>query len=97
MTSSLPLQTSGNTLMIPFWNSSAIVSDAEPVQNWLHENKLQLNTNKCKEMIIDFKKQKHSFDRISIEGKALYIVSHAKILGMTVSNNLLWNDHINRI
>ena len=73
---------------------STIQSDAELVLDWSHEIKLQLNTEKCKEMIIDFKKQKHSFDRISVEGKALDIVSHAKILGMTVSNNLLWNDHI---
>ncbi len=48
-------------------------------------------------MIIDFKKQKHSFDRISVEGKALDIVSHAKILGTTVSNKFLWNDRINEV
>ncbi len=78
-------------------NCSTIQSDAELLQNWSRENKLQLNTDKCKEMIIDFKKQKHSFDRISVEGKALDIVSHTKILGMTVSNSLLWNDHINEV
>ena len=79
-------------------NCSTIQSNAELVQNCRsRENKLQFNTDKCKEMIIDFKKQKHSFDRISVEGKALDIVSHAKILGMTVSNNLLWNDHINEV
>ncbi len=33
-------------------------SDAELVQNWSRENKLQLNTDKCKEMIIDFKETK---------------------------------------
>ena len=78
-------------------NHSTIQSDAALVQNWSSENKLQLNTDKCKEMIIDFKKQKHSFDRVPVEGKALDIVSHAKILGMTVSNNLLWSDHINEV
>ena len=78
-------------------NCSTIQSDAELVLDWSHEIKLQLNIEKCKEMIIDFKKQKHSFDRISVEGKALDIVSHVKILGMTASNNLLWNDHINEV
>ncbi len=44
-------------------NCSTIQSDAVLVQNWSHEKKLRLNTEKCKEMIIDFKKQKHSCDR----------------------------------
>ena len=48
-------------------------------------------------MIIDFKKQKHLFDPITVEGKELHIVNHAKILGETVSNNLLWNNHINEV
>ncbi len=33
----------------------------------------------------------------SAKGKALDIVNHAKILGVTMSNNLLWNDHINEV
>ena len=40
---------------------SIIQSDAELVHNWSRENKLQLNTEKCKEMIIDFKKRKLTF------------------------------------
>ena len=48
-------------------------------------------------MVIDFKKEKNSFDPIVIEGKELDIVNHAKILGVTVSNNLLWNNHINDV
>ena len=47
-------------------------------------------------MIIECKKQKHLFDRISVEGKALNMVSHAKILGMsTVSNNNI-NEEIRK-
>ena len=58
---------------------------------------LRLTVDFTLRLTVDFKKQKHSFDRVSIEGKALDIVSHAKILGMTVSNNLLWSDHINKV
>ena len=47
-------------------------------------------------MIIDFKKQKHSFDLITVKGKEFDIVNHAKILGVTVSNNL-WSNHINEV
>ena len=48
-------------------------------------------------MVIAFKKQKHSFDPISLDGKELDIVNNVKILGLTICNNLLWNDHINNI
>ena len=48
-------------------------------------------------MIIDFKKEKNSFDPIVIEGKEFDIINHAKILGVTVSNNRLWNNHINDV
>ena len=78
-------------------NCSTIQSNAELVQNWSRENRLELNADKCKEMIINLNKQKNSFDQVSIERKGLDIVSHAKTLGMTMSNNLLWNDHINEV
>ena len=86
-----------DTSVVKKGDCSTIQSDAELAQNWSRENKLQLNTEKCKEIIIDFKKEKNSFDPIVIEGKELDIVNHAKILGVTVSNNLLWNNHINDV
>ena len=48
-------------------------------------------------MVIYFKKQKRSFDPISLIRKELDTVNNVKIFGLTVSNNLLWNDHINNI
>lgn len=66
-------------------------SDAVSMQDWSHKNKLQLNADKCKVMIIDFKKQKHSFDPITVEGKELEVVSNVKILGVR------WNDHISDV
>ena len=38
----------------------------------------------------------HSFDP-SLDRKKLDTVNNVKILGLTISNNLLWNDHINNI
>lgn len=78
-------------------NCSTIQSAAFVAQDWSCENKLQLNADKCKEMVIDFKKQKHSFDPISLDRKVLNTVNNVKILGVTISNNLHWNDHINNI
>ena len=39
-------------------------------------------------------KKKHSFDPVSINGKDLSMVENAKILGITISNNLKWNYHV---
>ena len=46
-------------------------------------------------MIIDFKKNKHAFSPAVVNGKELAVVSSAKILGITLSNDLKWNIHVN--
>ena len=76
-------------------NHSIIQSAAVTALDWSCKNKLQLNADKCKDMVIDFKKQKRSFDPISLDRKELDTVNNVKILGLTISNNLPWNDHIN--
>ena len=42
----------------------------------------------------DFKKDKHSFYPVVINGKDLSVVKNAKILGVTISNDLKWNDPV---
>ena len=69
---------------------------ASSVENWSLRNKLQLNPDKCKELRIDFKQKKDQFDPISINDRQLQVVNHAKILGLTISENLQWNDHISK-
>ena len=76
---------------------SQVQTSVDTVVDWPHENRLQLNGDKCKELVLDFKNQKHKFGRIMIEGKSIEVAHHAKILDLTVSNNLLWNNHINNI
>ena len=76
---------------------SQVQTSVDTVVNWSHQNRLQLNGDKCKEQVIDFKNQKHQFDRVMIEGKSIEVVHHAKILGLTVFNNLSWKNHINNI
>ena len=53
------------------------------------------NADKCKDMNIDFKKNRHAFEPVIIDGKELSVVSFAKILGVTLSSDLTWNDHVN--
>ena len=54
---------------------------------------------KYKELVIDFKKFKHHFEStiLVVSDKNLTVVHNAKILGLTISNNLTWNTHIGEI
>lgn len=61
------------------------------------ENRLQLNSTKCKELRIHFGKEELDFSNIRINSCNLEITAHAKILGLTISNNLKWNQHVYNI
>ena len=76
-------------------------SHAQHAVNYVAEcsscNLMQLNAAKCKELVMDFKKCKHSFEPLFVSDKNLTVVQNAKILGLTISNNLTWNTHIGEI
>ena len=54
-------------------------------------------SEKCKELRISFVKNEPQFARIVIDGKELERVTSAKLLGMTISSNLTWNEHISDV
>ena len=56
---------------------------------------MQLNAEKYKVMVIDFKRHKHHFIPLMVDGKELETVDNAKILGVTISCNLKWSNHVN--
>ena len=63
----------------------------------ISESQFKLNETKCKELRIGFCKPRAMFDPIIVNGEMLEVVDSAKILGLTVSNNLKWNNHIDQI
>ena len=65
------------------------------VEDWSRAQKMQLNAEKCKVMFIDFKRHKHLFLPLIVDGKELETVDKAKILGVTISCNLKWNILVN--
>ena len=65
------------------------------VIQWSLENRVQLNTDKCKEMRISFTKSQQEFEPILINGDALEVVENVKLLGLNISSDLTWNIHIN--
>ena len=80
------------TETIPRDGHSDVQLAVAAVEDWSCDNHMQLNADKCKEMIIDFKRNNHVFNHVN--GKELSVVESVKILGLTVSSNLLWNNHV---
>ena len=79
-------------------NEVSHIKDA--VDDWANQSradKFQLNELKCKEMRISFSKVEKDLDPIILNDKVLEIVDHAKILGLRVSCNLKWNDHVSEV
>ena len=63
----------------------------------ISENQFKLDETECKELRIGFCKQRAMFDPIIVNGEILEVVNSAKILGLSVSSNLKWNNHIDQI
>ena len=79
------------------FGSSDIQYAVSEIEEWSESNLFRLNENKCKELRIDFAKNRNPFPPIKINGKPLQVVEEAKLLGLTIANNLKWNSHVNNI
>ena len=64
---------------------------------WSFENRVKLNSEKCKELRISFAKNKPQLVPMVVKNQELECVEIAKLQGVTMSNNLTWNMHIDQI
>ena len=67
---------------------------------WNMENDMRLNYEKCKEMIIDFSRNyslTSGIQSVTIGEHVLERAEHAKMLGVTISNNLTGSKHVDSI
>ncbi|KXJ06855.1 RNA-directed DNA polymerase from mobile element jockey [Exaiptasia diaphana] len=60
-------------------------------------DKFQLNESKCKELQIHFSRNANTLEPVTINNKPIEVVPSAKLLGLTISNNLKWNAHIENV
>ncbi len=58
---------------------------------------MQLNLKKCKEMIIDFRRQKTVIPCLKVAGTTLERVTCFKLLGLWIDDNLKWNTNTEHI
>jgi hypothetical protein len=73
------------------FGSSDIQHAVSEIEEWSESNLFRLNENKCKELRIDFVKNRNPFPPIKINGKPLQVMEEVKLLGLTIANNLKWN------
>ncbi len=70
---------------------------ADQVSLWSNNNKFQIQHKKCKEMRISFKKHPTIYENLHINGNTIDIVKSVKLLGVTLQDNLKWNQHVDVI
>ena len=74
---------------------------ANDLSTWTQQNKMVANTSKTKTMLIHSIQQlRNAHDKsltISLNGNELEQVKQAKLLGVTLDNNLTWTDHIDNL
>ena len=64
--------------------------ETEGLKTWCHNNNLELNTTKTKELIIDFRRKQTETPPLLIKGTPVERVSSFKFLGVHMSNQLTW-------
>ena len=74
---------------------AALQSDVNMIQNWASTNFLTFNETKCKVMHISRKRSPLSPSTpIMLNGSILEVVTTYKYLGLLISADLSWSDHI---
>ena len=75
-------------------NAKALNSDLENLNKWASDWLVKFCPSKTKSMIITKKKKKNIYPPLEMDGVLLTNVNSHKHLGVTLANNLSWNEHI---
>jgi hypothetical protein len=80
--------------IIPPSRASHLQQAVNHINIWSQENLLELKPSKCKEILTCSKRTPTSYAQLDVNGLNFERLSSAKILGMSVRNDLKWNDHV---
>ena len=82
---------------VPKNQSSHFQSSANELVTWTDRNKFQLHNKKCKELLIQFQKERAPFPGVQLNSECPELVRHAKIPGLTITDDLKWTKHVTEI
>ena len=71
--------------------------DLDALEKWSDEWLVTFSAPKTKSMIISNKMDRNNHPRVSMHNSVLDDVSHHKHLGLVLSNNLCWTNHIDEV
>ncbi|TWW76326.1 hypothetical protein D4764_13G0009880, partial [Takifugu flavidus] len=74
-------------------DESAYREEVDRLATWCHNNNLLPNTNKTKELVLDFRRKTGIHPPIHINGAAVEHVSSFKFLGIHLSQDLTWTTN----
>ncbi len=78
-------------------DESAYRQEVKELAVWCSLNNLELNTLKTVEMIMDFRRNPPALPLLTIMNSTVTAVETFKFLGSIISQDLIWDTHINSI
>ena len=75
-------------------NEKEYKSTIDYVSHWCSDNFLDLNASKTKEIVFDMRKNKNSKEPVIINNTSVALIQSYKYLGVTIQENLKWNEHV---
>ena len=78
-------------------DDTAYLDQINHFTNYCDQNFLELNVNKTKEMVIDFRKSHVVSNEVIIKGGVVERVDNYKYLGVLLDSRLSWHDHIDML
>ena len=67
------------------------------MSQWALDNNMKFNIAKSKEIIFSFRRSEPLCPPVTIDNQCIEQTSHAKILGVTISSDLKWNNHVDNL
>jgi hypothetical protein len=78
-------------------SNSCLQRAAEQAEVWSTKNGMQLNCAKTTEMLINFGRKGCAIPPITLTGETIERVGSCKLLGLIISSDLTWSDHVNKM
>ena len=81
-------------------SESVLQHSVDIAARWTRHNDMKINSGKSKVTLISFMQDPYfssTIPRLIIDGNEIDNVQYAKLLGVTISNDLTWNKHVENI